>query len=76
MTLKVISYGGGVQSTAMVVLAVQGRIDADVALFSNVGDDSEHPATLEYVRNVMQHCDVDHVMPVWRLSEEINRFLR
>lgn len=52
MTLRTISYGGGVQSTALVVLAAQGVIDFPVALFANVGDDSEHPATLEYVRNV------------------------
>ena len=46
--MKVISYGGGVQSTAMLVLANQGAIDSvDAALFSNVGDDSEHPATLD-----------------------------
>ena len=54
MPLTTISYGGGVQSTAMLVLAAQGRLgyDIDAALFANVGDDSEHPATLEYVRNV------------------------
>lgn len=52
--MTVISYGGGVQSTAMLVLASQGRlgVNVDAALFSNVGDDSEHPATLDYVRNV------------------------
>jgi len=51
--VRVISYGGGVQSTALVVLAAQGKLGpVDAALFSNVGDDSEHPATLEYVRNV------------------------
>jgi len=51
--MRVISYGGGVQSTALVVLATQGRIGpVDAALFSNVGDDSEHPATLSYVRDV------------------------
>jgi hypothetical protein len=50
--MRVISYGGGVQSTALVVLAAQRRIDFPVALFSNVGDDSEHPATLRYVREV------------------------
>jgi len=55
VTLRVISYGGGVQSTALVVLAVQGQIEADVALFANVGDDSEDPRTLAYVR--------DHVVP-------------
>lgn len=58
-TLRTISYGGGVQSTAMCVLATQGKLDEimggpiDAALFVNVGDDSEHPATIEYVRNVM-----------------------
>ena len=55
-----ISYGGGVQSTALLVLAanrdpefeeVMGGPVTD-AVFANVGDDSEHPATLEFVRNV------------------------
>ena len=51
--MKIISYGGGVQSTAMLVLANQGVIEGvDAALFSNVGDDSEHPATLDYIRDV------------------------
>lgn len=50
--MRVISYGGGVQSTAMLVLAVQQKIDADVALFANVGDDSEHPNTIKYLREI------------------------
>lgn len=51
--LRVISYGGGVQSTALVVLAAQGKLGRiDAALFSNVGDDSEHPKTLEFVREI------------------------
>lgn len=51
--MRVISYGGGVQSTALVVMAATGQIDpVEAALFSNVGDDSEHPATLAYVREV------------------------
>lgn len=53
--VRVISYGGGVQSTAMLVLAARGEIDYKTALFCNVGDDSENPATLVYVR--------EHVMP-------------
>lgn len=58
MTLRVISYGGGVQSTALVVLATQGKLDdimggpVRTALFANTGDDSEHPATLKFVREV------------------------
>lgn len=58
MTLRTISYGGGVQSTALLVLAAQGKLDdiiggpVDAALFANVGDDSEHPDTLRYIRDV------------------------
>ena len=68
MTLKAISYGGGVQSTALVVLAIQKRIDFEVALFSNVGDDSEHPASLRYVREIMQPFADRHGFPVIELT--------
>lgn len=37
------------QSTALLVLAAQRRIPYELFLFANVGDDSEHPASLEYV---------------------------
>lgn len=50
--MKVFSYGGGVQSTAALVLAANDRIDYKTFLFCNVGDDSEHPDTLLYVRSV------------------------
>lgn len=53
--LRTISYGGGVQSTALVVLAAQGVIDFPVALFANVGDRAENPATLTYM--------AEHAMP-------------
>ncbi len=49
--LRVISYGGGVQSTALLVLAAQRVIPHRVFLFANVGADSEHPATLTYIRD-------------------------
>jgi hypothetical protein len=49
---RVISYGGGVQSTALLVLAAQERIDFRTFLMANVGDDSEDPRTLDYVRDV------------------------
>ncbi|WP_370151428.1 phosphoadenosine phosphosulfate reductase [Streptacidiphilus sp. EB129] len=50
--MRAISYGGGVQSTALLVLAAKGDIDYSTFLFANVGDDSEHPATLAYIRDV------------------------
>lgn len=51
MSLRTISYGGGVQSTALLVLAANGLIDYKTFLFANTGDDSEHPATLAYIRD-------------------------
>jgi len=53
-TLKAFSYGGGVQSTAALVLAAQGTIDYQTFLFCNVGADSENPETLTYVHEVAQ----------------------
>lgn len=47
--LRTVSYGGGVQSTALLVLAAERIIDFPVFLFANVGDDSEDPKTLEYI---------------------------
>lgn len=52
MVLKAFSFGGGVQSTAALVLAAQGRIDYRTFLFCNVGNDSENPDTLTYVQAV------------------------
>ena len=49
MVLRVFSFGGGVQSTAALVLAVQRKIDYRVFLFANVGEDSENPHTLDYI---------------------------
>lgn len=50
MSIRAINYGGGVQSTAMLVLAANGEIDYQTALFCDVGADSENPATIEYVK--------------------------
>lgn len=58
--IRAISYGGGVQSTALLVLAAQRRIDYPLAVMANVGDDSEHPATLRYVREVAAPYARDH----------------
>lgn len=52
MTLRTFSHGGGWQSTAALVLSAQRKIDFPIHLFANVGDDSEEPATLRYVREI------------------------
>lgn len=51
MTIRAFSFGGGVQSTAALVLAARGEIAFPVFIFADVGDDSEHPDTLVYVRD-------------------------
>lgn len=50
--ITVLSYGGGVQSNALLVLAAQGRLHFDAVYFANVGHDSENPATLNYIETV------------------------
>lgn len=58
--MRIFSSGGGVQSTAALILSVRGDIDYPVHLFANVGDDSEHPDTLAYVREVLIPLAQDH----------------
>lgn len=58
--LRAISYGGGVQSTALLVLAAQRVIDFPLFVMANVGDDSEDPATLAYVREVAAPFAAQH----------------
>ena len=52
--MRTFSFGAGVQSTAVLVLQAEGQLPEpyDAFLFANVGDDSEHPASLEYFREV------------------------
>lgn len=70
--MKVFSFGGGVQSTAALVLAAQGRIDYRVFLFANVGDDSENPDTLEYVRQFSRPYAEAHGLELHELRRETN----
>lgn len=49
--LRINAYGGGVQSTALLVMAATGRYEVDHFLFCNVGNDSEAPETIDYVRD-------------------------
>jgi len=52
--MRTFSFGAGVQSTAVLALQAMGRLPEpyDVFLFANVGDDSEHPDSLAYFRDV------------------------
>lgn len=48
----IFSTGGGVQSTACLVLAAQGKIPYRTFVFSNVGDKAESPATIRYIKEI------------------------
>lgn len=52
MTLRIFSNGGGVQSTAALVLSARGEIDFPLHVFVDVGADSENPATMRYLSEV------------------------
>lgn len=48
--LRLFSFGGGVQSTACLVLAAQRKIDYPLFVFANVGNNAESPETLAYIK--------------------------
>ncbi|MFD7224760.1 phosphoadenosine phosphosulfate reductase [Streptomyces sp. NPDC059892] len=58
--IRSVSYGGGAQSTALLVLAAQGRIDFRTFLMANVGDDSENPGTLRYLDEYARPFAAEH----------------
>lgn len=62
---RIFSYGGGVQSNAVLVLQAQGKLrnPYDVFIFSNVGDDSENPATLDYIEEIAKPYSRKHAIP-------------
>ena len=51
---RVFSCGGGVQSTACLVLAAQGKIPYRTFVFANVGDKAESPDTIKYIDQVLK----------------------
>ena len=50
----IFSCGGGVQYTACLVLAAQGKIPYRTFVFANVGDKAESPDTIKYIAQVLK----------------------
>ncbi len=67
--IKAFSFGGGVQSMAALVLAAEGRIDYRTFLFANVGDDSEYPETMVYLREVAMPYAAKHGLDLIELHK-------
>lgn len=68
----VFSCGGGVQSTACLVLAAQGRIPYRTFIFANVGDNAESPHTVAYVKLVLKPYAAKHGID-WIDVAKVNR---
>jgi hypothetical protein len=60
MTKHIFSCGGGVQSTACLVLAAQGFIPYRTFVFANVGDEAESPDTIRYISQVLKPYAAKH----------------
>lgn len=72
MNLRTFSYGGGVQSTACLVLAAQGKIDFRTFLFANVGDDSENPNTIRYMEEVAKPYAAEHGIEIVCIEPKVS----
>lgn len=68
--IRSFSYGGGVQSTAALVLAAQRQIDYPLFLFANVGEDAENPATITYVHEVAMPYAAEHGIELVELQKQ------
>lgn len=58
--LRTFSFGGGWQSGAALVLAARGELDYRTFLMANVGEDSENPGTIEWVRDYGMPFAAEH----------------
>lgn len=60
MSVRTVSYGGGVQSTALLVLAARNEIPHRLMVFANVGDRAENPETIAYFRDHARPFAAEH----------------
>ena len=56
----IVSYGGGVNSTAMIIFLVKNKFPLDYVVFSDTGD--EMPETYEYLDVIRKYLD-KHKIP-------------
>lgn len=63
--MRLFSFGGGVQSVAVLVAQARGLLprDYDYFVFANVGHDSENPDTLDYIDQIVIPFAARHGIP-------------
>jgi len=73
--LNIVSYGGGVNSTAMLIGMYHQKIPVDLILFADTG--AERPETYQYI-DIFNKWLVDHglplITPVHNVDKDGNRF--
>lgn len=57
-SINVLSLGAGVNSTALLILKTQGKVDFDLAVFSDTG--AENPETYQYIEEVIKPFCLKH----------------
>lgn len=68
-----VSFGGGQQSTALLVLAAQEKIPFRRFYFANVGDDTEDPRTLRYIEEHTKPYAARHGLELVELRRIMHR---
>lgn len=63
MSKRILSFGGGLQTTAMAILVAQGKLEIDEAVFADTG--AEKPETYWYMENYIKQ-----IMPITILPAE------
>lgn len=60
---KILSFGGGLQTTALVILLSEGKLKVDAAVFADTG--GEKPETYHYIENyikpLLASCSVEFI---------------
>jgi hypothetical protein len=80
--IRILSYGGGLDSWTMLLLAIEGRLERpDLVIFADVADGSperenqdpgEWPSTYRHIREVvMPLCEREGIEFKWLTSDEI-----
>ena len=60
--MKILSLGAGVNSTALLVLKSQGKVDFECAVFADTG--GEHPETYQYLEQIIKPFCSFHKIPL------------
>ena len=67
----IVSYGGGTNSTAMLIECVKREIKIDLILFADTG--GEKPHTYEYLKMFRKWC-IEHGLPKIITVQQVNQY--